>query len=119
MSKKNEIMRAATWENNPLPDWLLRIDWDEYERLASVGYSPEKLALFYKVKKHEFMYYYMLIDSELKWHYDRGVLYYRAKEGIKMVETSEVNVTQAQRLDKLRSETNFESMRDEIIYGGI
>ena len=65
------------------------------------------------------MYYYMLIDSQLKWHYDRGILYHQAKEGMAMVDDASTNATQAQRLDKLRSEVNFQRLKDEIIYGGL
>jgi hypothetical protein len=119
MTKKNEIMRLSEWENNPLPEWLFEIDWDEYEKLAAIGYTPEKIAMFYKVKKQEFMYYFMLMNSVLKSHYDRGILFYKAKDGFKMLESAEINVTQAQRLDKLRNENAFESAKDEIIYGGL
>jgi len=115
----SEIIKAARWDDNGIPDWLRNMKWDEMEKLASIGYTPEKIAMFYKVDKHEFMFYYMLIDSQLKWHYDRGILYQQAKEGMAMVDDASTNVTQAQRLDKLRSEVNFQKLKDEIIYGGL
>lgn len=115
----SEVIKSANWENTQEPDWMGRINWDEYEKLAGIGYSPEKIALYYRINKMEFMYYFMLFDSKLKAYYDRGVLYYQAKEGIGMLEDASVNVTQAQRLDKLRSEIAFQAARDEIMYGGL
>ena len=113
------IMKSAHWDDNDIPRWVNNMNWDEYEKLAAIGYTPEKIAMFYRIDKLEFMYYYMLIDSKLKWHYDRGILYYQAKEGIGMLDDASVNVTQAQRLDKLRSEVAFQKSKDEIIYGGL
>lgn len=115
----SEIIQAAKWDENTPPEWLDKIKWEEFEKLAAIGYTPEKIAMYYNVKKIEFMYYFMLIDSELKWHYDRGILYYQAREGMAMVSDADTNVTQAQRLDKLRSEVNFQKLKDEIIYGGL
>ena len=46
-------------------------------------------------------------------------VYQQAKEGMAMVDDASTNVTQAQRLDKLRSEVNFQKLKDEIIYGGL
>ncbi len=115
----SEIMKSAHWDDNNIPDWVNKMNWDEYEKLAAIGYTPEKIAMYYRINKLEFMYYYMLIDSKLKWHYERGILYYQAKEGIGMLDDATVSVTQAQRLDKLRSEIAFQTAKDEIIYGGL
>jgi len=112
------IKTAAIWDDNRPPEWLGKINWDELEKLAAVGYSPEKIAMYFDVPKIEFMYYYMLEGSLLKYHYDRGILYYQAKEGLSMLEDADQNATQAQRLDKLRETTNFRNAIDEIIYGG-
>jgi len=101
------------------PDWLLNMDWDEYETFAAIGYSPENIAMYYKVDKLEFMYYYMQIDSSLEFHYKRGILVHQAEEGITMINDARSNVTQAQRIDKLRKKIDFQNARDEIIYGGI
>lgn len=111
--------KIAKPEDVQNPDWLLNMDWDEYERLSAIGYSPEKLAMYYKVDKLEFMYYYMKIESELEYHYKRGVLVNQATEGLNMLNTSSTNVTQAQRLDKMRKEIEFSNARDELLYGGL
>lgn len=117
--EKPQIMDLARWNETQKPNWYDRINFDEYEKLASIGYTPEKIALYYKIPKIEFMYYYMLIDSELRDRYERGILYYQAKEGMTMVDDANSNATQAQRLDRLRSEVNFQKLKDEIIYGGL
>jgi hypothetical protein len=114
----SEIIKQATWDDRNAPDWMSKINWQEYEKLAFIGYTPEKLAMFYNINKHEFMYYFMQIESVLKYHYDRGVLFYQAKDGIDMVTDAADNATQAQRLDKLRRQVEFEKMKNEVIYGG-
>jgi len=100
------------------PDWLIDMDWDEYEKFAAIGYSPENIAMYYKIDKFEFMYYYMQVDSVLEFHYKRGILVHQATEGMNMIKDANSNVTQAQRLDKLRERIDFQNARDEIIYGG-
>ena len=112
-------LSAARWDSVPPPPWLDKISWDDLEKLAAIGYTPEKVAMFFDVPKIEFMYYFMLEESKLKHHYDRGVLYYQAKEGMSMLDDADQNATQAQRLDKLRKTVKFRNAVDEILYGGI
>jgi len=112
-------LHNAKWDDVPPPPWLEKIDMDQLEKLAAVGYSAEKIAMYFLVKKVEFMYYFMLEDSLLRYHFDRGILYHQAKEGIKLIDSAESNATQAQRLDKLRDTQNFRNAIDEIVYGGI
>lgn len=114
----SEVTKLATWDADNTPDWLDQIDWEEYERLASVGYQPEQIAMYYGIKKQDFMYYYMLLDSKLKYHYDRGILRHQAKEGQFMMNDAYFSATTAQRLDKLRKKIDFRTKVDQIIYGG-
>lgn len=114
--KNSELAKSEDVQD---PDWLLDMDWKEYEKFAAIGYSPENIAMYYKVDKLEFMYYYMQIDSQLEFHYKRGILVHQAREGMSMIQDASSNVTQAQRLDKLRKKIEFQNARDEIIYGGI
>jgi len=113
------ITELVTWNEDNEPEWMKLIFWDQYEKLAAIGYTPEKIAMFYKIDKLEFMYYYMLIDSKLKYHYDFGILHHEAMEGIGMVSDAPNNATQAQRLDKLRETVKFRNALDQIMYGGI
>lgn len=115
---RSGILQKATWNDNDIPEWFSRIDMDELERLASLGYTPEKIAMYYKINKHEFMFYFMLLESKLKFHYDRGILVQEAKEGQSMLDGSLSNATTAQRLDKLREKIEFQNTRDKIMYGG-
>ena len=110
------IAKQSDIEN---PDWLKNMKWNVYEELAAIGYSPDKIAMYFDVPKIEFMYYYMIPDSELDYHYQRGILVSQAKEGLGMLQDADTNITQAQRLDKLRKKIEFQNARDEIIYGGI
>lgn len=115
---KSGILQKATWNDDNIPEWFALIDMDELERLASLGYTPEKIAMYYKVNKHEFMFFFMLLESKLKFHYDRGILVQEAKEGQSMLDGSLNNATTAQRLDKLRDKIEFQNARDKIMYGG-
>lgn len=112
-------LRVARWDDVPPPEWLSKINFDELEKLAAVGYSTEKIAMFFDVPKIEFMYYYMLEDSKLRYHYERGILYHDAKSGMAMLEDADQNASQAQRLDKLRKTMKFRNAVEEIMYGGI
>ncbi|MDD2799382.1 MAG: hypothetical protein PHV20_12390 [Bacteroidales bacterium] len=103
------------------PDWVGKINFDHLEKLSALGYTPEQCAMFFDIPKLEFMYFYMLVDSKLKFHYERGVLFHKAKEGMTMLEDAETgsNVTNAQRLDKLRREIDFKNAVNRICYGDI
>jgi len=113
--ENTEIAKPEDVQN---PDWLLNMDWEEYEKFAAIGYSPENIAMYYRIDKLEFMFYFMQHDSELEYHYKAGILIQQAKEGLEMITQSGSNVTQAQRLDKLREKLDFQNARDDIIYGG-
>lgn len=114
----SEIIRQATWDDDNVPDWVKKMNWLEYEKLAAVGYKPEQIAMYYAINKAEFMYFFMLFDSKLKYHYDRGQLLQQAKEGIEMLEDAPENANVAMRLDKTRRRIKFRSAIDDIIYGG-
>lgn len=118
MDKDSEIIRQATWNDDNVPDWINNIDWDKYEQLAAIGYKPEQIAMYYAINKAEFMYFYMLFDSKLKYHYDRGKLLQQAKEGIGMMADAPFNSNTALRLDKTRRRIQFRTAIDDIIYGG-
>lgn len=114
----SDVIKQATWDDNTAPDWIEKINWEEYEKLAYIGYQPEQIAMFYQIDKNEFMFYFMMIDSKLKWHYDRGQLYGQAEEGTSMIKSASNNAIQAIRLDKLRQKVEFENAKNDIIYGG-
>lgn len=103
------------------PDWFDRINFEEYEKLAAIGYSPKQIAMYYQIKYIDFEWYFNLVGSPLQYHYKRGLLMQQAKEGIAMAISAETgeNVTQAQRLDKLRREVEFSNAINNIFYGDI
>lgn len=96
-----------------------KINIEELEKLAAVGYSPENIAMYFDVPKIEFMYYYMVEGSKLNYHYQRGILYHTAKEGLFMLEDANQNSAQAARLDKLRDNMKFRNSVEQIVYGGL
>lgn len=115
----SDAQNITKWTDRP--DWMSRIDIDEYERLAAIGYDPRKIAMFYHIPEKDFMWHFNLIGSLLKYHYDRGILVQQAKEGLTMTAAAErgENVTQAQRLDKLRSHVEYQSAINSIFFDDI
>lgn len=109
----------SKWKEKP--DWFDRINFEEYEKLAAIGYSPKQIAMYYQIKYIDFEWYFNLVGSPLQYHYKRGQLMQQAKEGIAMAISAETgeNVTQAQRLDKLRREVEFSNAINNIFYGDI
>lgn len=94
------------------------IDMEKLEQLAAIGYAPETIAKYFDVKVPDFMHYFNKPDSLIRHHYDRGILDNQVKEGVKMLEAAEKgNTTQAQRLDKLRYQVNFEQQKNKLVYG--
>ena len=107
------------WTENP--SWFDRIDFDEYERLAGIGYEPAKIAMYYRIPQDDFLWAFNLIGSPLKYHYERGQLVQQAKEGLAMAAAAEKgdNVTQAQRFDKLRKTIGYRNSISKIYYDDI
>lgn len=106
------------WDDNSRPKWFSRIPIDEYEKLAGIGYTPQQIAMFYDVNVNDFMFYFSLLNSPLKYHYDRGQLIQTAREGISMADAAAIgeNVTQAQRLDKLRNAIEFKNNVSKVFF---
>lgn len=101
-----------------LPSTFGTINWEEYESLAGVGFSPEKIAMYFEINEDEFMYYFLQEGSPLKYKYNRGLLIHQGKEAIVTLQSAQGgNATQAQRLDKIRRTIDFEEHKKRIIYG--
>lgn len=103
------------------PEWMSRITEKELEQLGAIGYKVELLAMYFNVPKAEFLFYYSLTDSPLRYHYERGKLMQQAKEGFNMADAaaSGENATQAQRFDKLRRAVKFQNEVNEIFFGDV
>lgn len=103
------------------PEWMKKITKKELEQLGAIGYKVEQLAMYFNVPKAEFMFYYSLTDSPLRYYYERGKLLQQAKEGFNMADAaaSGENATQAQRFDKLRRAVKFQNEVNEIFFGDV
>jgi len=110
------------WENNQgfAPAWFDEISkhWDEYEKLAALNYTPVDIAMYFDVPISEFEHFFSMINSPLKYHYDRGPLLQKAQEGMSMLRDASTgeNVVQAQRLDSARQCTDYKNALDEILF---
>ena len=116
IDRANQVAIYSKWNN--APDWMARVSDSELERLGAIGYKVEQLAMYFNVPKAEFMFYFSLPDSPIRYHYERGKLVQQAKEGFNMMEAavSGDNVTQAQRFDKLRREVAYKNSVNEIFF---
>lgn len=109
-------------EDNPrvgtVPEWMSRIDVNEYERLAGIGYQPKQIALYYKIPYAEFLIWFNMPFSPLNYHFKRGQLLQAAKEGMAMAAdaASGENATQALRWDKMRKSRSLSTNIDEICF---
>ena len=114
----NSEATLIRWDDREAPDWFHKIDVDEYQRLAGIGYTPEKIAMYYNIRCDEFISYFMRIDSPLRYYYERGQLLQQAKEGMNMANAaaSGDNTTQAQRLDKLRKANDFRDNVNKVFF---
>lgn len=103
------------------PSWFDRIDLDELEKLSGIGYEPKQIAMYYNIPENDFLWAFHLIGSPLKYHYERGSLIQRAKEGLAMATSAETgdNVTQAQRFDRFRQSTGYRNSISKVFYDDI
>ena len=114
----NSEQELTMWDESRAPGWFAQISLEEYQKLASLGYSPEQLAMYYDVRLDEFLFYFSLLHSPLKYYYDRGQLVQQAKEAIVMTDAAATgeNVTQAQRLDKMRRAVEFKNHVNNVFF---
>ena len=109
MTSKQETATLADFPN---------IGIEELEQLAGIGYSLEKIALYYGIDEELFLFAYQIPGSILRYHIERGILLHEAKEAIATQSAAEAgNATQAQRLDKRRFSILFERLKEKYIYG--
>lgn len=107
-----------TWTTSP--PWMDGIDPDELGRLASLGYTPGQIAMYYKIPEKDFLWYFHLVGSPLKYHYDRGQLVRQAKEAMTMQRSAEAgNTTQGQRLDKQRQAIGYRNSIHKIFFDDV
>lgn len=112
----DELVR---WRENPT--WYDCIDLEEFERLAGIGYEPKQIAMYYNIPENDFLWYFNLVGSPLKYRYERGQLLQRAREGLSMSTAAESgdNVTQAQRFDKFRQAVGYRNSISKIFFDDI
>lgn len=110
--------REQNPSSGPMPDWISRIDVEEYERLAGIGYQPKQIAMYYRIPYWEFLAWFNFPFSPLAYHFKRGQLLQSAKEGMTMAADaiSGTNATQAQRWDKQRKSRSLSTAIDEICF---
>lgn len=100
------------------PYWFPLDKVEELESLAAIGYTPEKMALYFDVTPRLFREEVERENSRIRYHIEKGILQNEADEVIATQQAAkDGNATQAQRLDKRRYQLKFQQLKDEIIYG--
>lgn len=100
------------------PYWFPLDKVEDLESLAAIGYTPEKMALYFDVSPAVFLEEIEREDSRIKYHIEKGILQNEAEEVIETQKAAKSgNATQAQRLDKRRYQLKFQQLKDDIIYG--
>ncbi|MFV0376902.1 MAG: hypothetical protein ACK5JD_06310 [Mangrovibacterium sp.] len=111
MSSEPEILTEWPW-------WFPINQVEELENMAAIGYTPEKIAMYFDVDRETFMQDFARENSRIRYHYERGILVNEAKEAIATQQAAnDGNATQAQRLDKKRFQIMFQQLKERIIYG--
>lgn len=67
------------WRDSPA--WYDRINLDEFERLAGIGYEPRQIAMYYHVPENDFLWYFNLVGSPLKYIMNVGNCFNGPKRG--------------------------------------
>lgn len=89
----------------------------ELERLSSLNYTPEEMAMYFNMSAQDFLNDIRNPDSIIKYHIERGKLISKAKEKLALLESAESgNITASQQLNKLRAIENFAKSRKNFIY---
>ena len=92
----------------------------ELEQLAALGYSPEKMALYFKKDKAHFVQVALDVNSNVHYHIQRGKLMSVAKEQMAMLEGAETgDVKKSQQLAEIRRSKGWEMSKLDIFGGGI
>lgn len=115
----SEVVARPNWDEGP--DWFDIIDIEKLELLSAIGWQPKQIAMYFDIPLAEFMYWFSLPGSKLKYHFERGGLLQAAKEGITMAAdaASGKNITQAQRFDKKRKQDALDNAINQIFYPDI
>lgn len=88
------------------------------EELAGLNYTPEEIAMYMDIPEKQFMYEFNLPESEIHFHYNRGILIAKAEVDMQTLESAKTgNITASQRLDKIQQRKQFELLKKQMIDG--
>lgn len=111
MTSEPDILTEFPW-------WFALTEVENLESIAAIGYTPEKVAMYFGIDREAFLQEFYREDSRIRYHYERGILVNEANEAIATQKAAnEGNATQAQRLDKKRFQIMFQQLKERIIYG--
>lgn len=92
--------------------------YEQIELLAGIGYTLAQIARFFKINGNWVQHEYNREDSDLRFHYDRGVLLAHAETEMKLLESAKSgNLTAQAMFRKAVQEREFKTARDKCING--
>lgn len=87
----------------------------DIERLAGLGYTIHKIAMYFDVCAAALLSQYSNPDSKFRYHYDRGVLLSQAKADLSAADAAEKgNISAIERMDKVRKAQRLRNIKEEI-----
>lgn len=118
MEEKREFNISVPDVLDEWPDWFPIREVETLESIAAIGYTPEKIAMYFGVNAEQFLHEFNQPNSRIRYHYNRGILINEANEAIATQSAANGgNATQAQRLDRIRFQIRFQELKERIIYG--
>ncbi len=89
----------------------------ELERLSSLNYTVEEMAIYFDVPLDIFSGLALNENSKINYHIKRGKLVSKAKEKLTLLESAETgNITASQQINNIRRWENFHKSRKNFIY---
>ena len=87
----------------------------DIERLAGLGYSIHRVAMYLDIPAPVLLAEYADEDSPFRYHYDRGVVLMEAKIGLSLMESAEKgNIMAIEQAARLRAEQHKRNLRIKI-----
>lgn len=92
-------------------------EYDVIEQMAACNYKPAKIALYLGVDKIKFMSAWLDRKSQVRYHYERGILQAEFEISRKRLENAmSGNLTADQQHQKELEKTKFENIKQELLY---
>lgn len=88
----------------------------QVEKLAGCNYSPEKIAMYLNIDKKSFLDEWHLPESDVRFHYERGVLIVQAESDMSLADSARKgNITAYQQYTKQSVLNKLDNIKKKLI----